>query len=401
MSNNKKLNIHIKPLGLLDLLKFKGLVKARQKMIEKGPTTPILVSPNPNTLAKQLHPRLQVMKISKIIEYSKDVKSYILVPSNPNEKCVIHRAGQYLSVKLKIVTSLVSRPYSICSLPNDQYYEISIKRSIFVSNYILDNWKINDSVEVSCPEGNFYYETLRDEKNVIGLAGGCGITPFLSMAKAIASKIEDFNLTILYGCRKGSDALFSREFKELEAKCNGKLKVVYVISDETIEGCESGFITKQLIEKYAPTDSKYSIFICGPQAMYKFCEKEFEKLNLDRRHIREELFGEVKDVTSLKEYPKEFVGKQYNLTVIAYNNTYKIPCKSEESLLVAIERAGLNIQSKCRSGECGWCRSRLVSGNVFVPVSAEHTRLADRKYGYIHPCSSYPLSDVTLDVPLE
>lgn len=401
MSNNKKLNIHVKLIGLFDLLKFKGLVKARQKMIENGPTTPLVAALNPNILAKQLHPHLQLMKISKVIEYSNDVKSYILVPNDQNGRCALHRAGQYLSVKLKIGNSLVSRPYSICSVPNEECYEIAVKRSVFVSGYILDNWKVDDVVEVSSPEGNFYFEGLRDEENIIGLAGGCGITPFLSMARAIASGIEDFNLTILYGCRKASDALFSSEFKELETKCNGKLKVVYVMSDEAVEGCESGFITKELIEKYTPKKCKYSIFICGPQAMYKFCEKEFIKLKLDKRHVREELFGEVKDVASLDEFPKEFVGKQFTLTVIAFNETYKIPCNSEESLLVAIERAGLNIQSKCRSGECGWCRSRLVSGNIFVPVSADHVRIADRKYGFIHPCSSYPLSDITLDVPLE
>ena len=68
-------------------------------------------------------------------------------------------------------------------------------------------------------------------------------------------------------------------------------------------------------------------------------------------------------------------------------------------LLIAIERAGIAAPSRCRSGECGWCRSRLLSGDVFVPAVTDGRRGADKDFGYIHPCSSFPLSDVVLEVP--
>ena len=56
------------------------------------------------------------------------------------------------------------------------------------------------------------------------------------------------------------------------------------------------------------------------------------------------------------------------------------------------------IEADCRSGRCGWCRSRLVSGDVFVPESRDGRLTGDAEYGWIHPCVTYPLSDLTLEI---
>ena len=80
---------------------------------------------------------------------------------------------------------------------------------------------------------------------------------------------------------------------------------------------------------------------------------------------------------------------------------YMIKCAANEPILVALERAAIKAPSRCRSGECGWCRSKLISGNVFVPKENELRRWADIAYGYIHPCSSFALSDIVLEVPGE
>jgi len=68
---------------------------------------------------------------------------------------------------------------------------------------------------------------------------------------------------------------------------------------------------------------------------------------------------------------------------------------------VALERAGIKAPSRCRAGECGWCRSRLLEGTVFIPQENEMRRWADKQYGYIHPCCSFPTSDLVLEVPGE
>ena len=64
-----------------------------------------------------------------------------------------------------------------------------------------------------------------------------------------------------------------------------------------------------------------------------------------------------------------------------------------------MEAAGIKAPSDCRSGRCGWCHSQLLSGDVYIPESVDGRRMADKIYGYIHPCCTFPLSDVVIDVP--
>ncbi len=80
------------------------------------------------------------------------------------------------------------------------------------------------------------------------MAGGSGITPIFAMANAIADGDEDFEMTVLYGSRTKADILFAEEFDAI-MKRTDKVRLVNVLSEEEAEGCEHGFITKELIEK--------------------------------------------------------------------------------------------------------------------------------------------------------
>ena len=231
---------------------------------------------------------------------------------------------------------------------------------------------------------------------IIGIAGGSGITPFRSLAKAIADGDEDAEMILLYGSRTLNDAIFQEEFKALEAECP-KFKLVNVLSHETQDGCENGFITADLIRKYAP-EGDYSIFLCGPQAMYNFVDKEIETLNLRKKFIRHELFGEYFGPAKEADYPKD-VAPEFKLTVKIAGTQQTISAPADTSLLRTMEAAGIAAPAHCRSGECGWCHSKLVSGQVYTPKSVDGRREADLLYGYIHPCCAFPLSDVTIEVP--
>ena len=81
----------------------------------------------------------------------------------------------------------------------------ALKSGGFAADKLLAALKPGDEVIASDPQGFFYYEDLRDAKHVVGLAGGSGITPFLSMAYALRDGAEDFELTLLYGSRDGGE----------------------------------------------------------------------------------------------------------------------------------------------------------------------------------------------------
>jgi len=177
--------------------------------------------------------------------------------------------------------------------------------------------------------------------------------------------------------------------------------VIHVLSDEQADGFENGFVTAELIKKYAPENEAYSIFLCGPQDMYKFVDKEIGTLGLAQKFIRHELFGSVRDPAEFTDYPADALAKQYNVKVKMRDEERAITANGSEPVLVALERAGLNAPSKCRSGECGWCHSRLVSGQVYTPAMPDGRRAADYTFGFIHPCCAFPISDLELDVPIE
>ncbi len=401
-----KYNYDRKGLKGLTPFPFLGEVKTRNAMIEAASDVMPTSIYNPNILAKRLHPAVQHCVIAKVADHG-DAKSFTLIPDEEKgtKEMAYFRASQYVSVSLNIDGALVHKPYTIRSSPADALgtentsYTLTIKRTnpAYASAFILENWKEGDKVDISGPLGDFYYQDLRDAKNVIALAGGSGITPFYSMAAAIVAGIEDFCLTILYGSRTADGILLKDEIEALAAKSEGKVKVVHVLSDEEKEGYEHGFLTAELIRKYAP-EGDFSVFMCGPKAMYVFGEAECKKLGLPKRRYRMEMSGDYMGVVNNEDYPKDQIGQTYTLTVDIRGKKTEVPCKADESLLWAMERAGIKAPSHCRSGECGWCHSLLKSGKVYIPKDADGRRLGDIKFNWIHPCASYPLSDVELCV---
>ena len=383
---------------------FLNQVKTRNRMIEAAPDDMPQSIFNVNRLAASLHPARQYVKIASVTHHG-DAKSFVLIPDREKgtEKLAYFRASQYVSVELNIGGALVNKPYTIRSNPKDALgeessYTLTIKltQPAYASKYILDNWKEGDSLCISGPLGDFYYQALRDAKHVVALAGGSGITPFYSMAAAIVDGIEDFDMTILYGSRSSNGILLKEEIEELAERSKGRVKVVHILSHEEKEGYEHGFITGELIKKYAP-EGDYSVFMCGPKAMYDFEDGEMAKLGLPKRRVRKEMSGDYLGVEKNPDYPAPRE-QEFRLTVDIRGEKQTVACKAGESLLWAMERAGIAAPSHCRSGECGWCHSRLVSGKYFCPKEADGRRLADEKFGWIHPCCTFPLSDMEICV---
>ena len=395
-----ELNYKVGLIGKLDMLRFKNMPKVREQAIQAAPATPLPKTLTTNEKAKIRHPAKQEVVISEIRRNGADTKTIVLKTPD-GSPLAYYRAGQYISVSVPIGGTVTTRSYSLCSSPawaKRGEYNITVKRDDagFVSPYIQDNWKVGQQVTISGPQGHLYYEGLRDAKKVVALAGGSGITPFMGMAYAIRDGLEDFDLTILFGSRTAEGIVYKKELDEVCAACS-KVHVVHVLSDEEREGYEHGFITADLIKKYGG-DGEYSIFMCGPQAMYNFLDGEIAKLSLRRKFVRRELFGAIKDPWNQPGYPAEMRGRSFRLKVIKYGEEFDITASADEPLLTAIERAGITAPSRCRSGECGWCRSKLISGNVFIPEKTDGRRKADLDFGYIHPCSSFPTGDCVIEI---
>ena len=392
----------------LKAMKFVPIVLDRQKRFNSAEAELPVIPDNAMALARALHPKRQFLKVAAVTDMAEDCKSFTLVadPSRGTDSLAYFGAGKYLTVFETIEGMPVTRAYSILSSPKESLegkYVLTIKLvdGGLVSRYIFDNWSVGSEVEVSAPAGNFEYQPLRDAQTVICIAGGSGITPFVSMAKAIADGDEDFNMILLYGSRKYDSIIFRDELDEITSKCN-KVKVIHVLSDDDAckqNNIEKGFITADLISKYAPENEKYSVFICGPQQMYDFVDKELDKLKLERKFIRHEMFGEFHNPHSQADYPAG-VPDSVTVTVTIQDKKYVIKGNSSDSVLQILEKNGVSVPARCRSGECGFCHSHLLSGKVYIPKHLEKRRLADFDFNCFHPCCSFPLTDLEINVPV-
>lgn len=378
------MNFKKKMFGWMDMLRFKKLVPNRREMFDNAPDTALPKVYKVNSIAKVLHPGNQKAELIKIATETADTKTFTFKLSRK----MFFRAGQYVGLTAEIDGAFVSRPYAISSSPytalKDKRLSVTVKKAGFFSSWLFDNAKVGDKMTIGDPSGFFCYEAIKDEKTIVGIAGGSGIAPFYSMAQAIHERSEDFKLLLIYGAKSEKDIVFK---DRLDALVSGSFKVVYVLSEENNDKYEHGFVTKEIIQKYAP--EKYTVMACGPQAMYAFLDKELAAMGIGGKRVKKE--ANCVDVRDVKK-------AEYTLTVHIRDNVYTVKADNRETILVAMERAGLKVPSKCRAGGCGFCHSKLVSGKFSI-AGADKRRLADLKFGYIHPCCSYPDSDMELIVP--
>ena len=379
------------------------VTKARLSAFETASATPEKVDPIGN-VAREWHPGKLDLVVKEIYSVSPTAKT-VRFEKVGGGKLPPFYAGQFVSLDFEIDGRIISRPYSISSAPFEArrdpgYIEITVRRSKgdgFIADFVNDGLQIGTVIKGNIGLGQFYYEPLRDAHHIMALAGGVGITPFASMAKEIANGTMDAELTILYGSVSSNDIILKDTLAALESD---RVHVINVLSgDEPDWTGERGFLSAELIKKYSKGDTSY--FICGPQVMYRFLREEIKKLDVPARRVRFEVFGQAKDITTFPGYPAEKKDETYTLTVMRGIQKDEIPAKANESLVVALERAGIRIETACRSGECGFCRTKVLSGEYYVCPENDGRRAADKDFNYVHACAAYPLSDMTIKIPIE
>ena len=100
-------------------------------------------------------------------------------------------------------------------------------------------------------------------------------------------------------------------------------------------------------------------------------------------------------------FPEENIGKKYQITVVRGIQEDVIPAVGEEPVAVALERAGIKVDTHCRAGECGFCRSQLISGDIFVSPLGDGRRELDKEMNWFHACSAYPISNLKIKIPIQ
>lgn len=389
-----------------DLMRFKDAQKLKEWR-DKVQELPEYFDGMEN-LHDRLHPGKIWLQVSDIEDLSHDTKLFRLIPARSTKALPPFRAGQYIGLTLEISGVRTTRPYSIVSSPNQYaYYELGIRKKEdgFVSVYLYNNLKIGDILEATEPLGVFYYNRLFHGENLVFIAGGCGITPFISMLRDISERLLPLNVWVLFGCLTEGDIIFREELEDIQS-CRPNIKINCILSEPGSDwNGACGFITQDIIKSFIDNVDDKFFYVVGNRDMYHFIFKELENLRIPKHRIAYEAYGTPDDVTKVMGWPSDLdtskkvkISVRYNTPDQIEQKIFDAPCI--EPLLNSIEReigGKLKFESGCRSGACALCRTKLLAGKIFVPPEIT-IREVDQKFGYIHPCISYPLTDLNLDL---
>lgn len=343
---------------------------------------------------EKLHPRRIKLRVAAIFSETESTSTLRLVA---NEGYLPpFQAGQYINLLVEIDGIRTARPYSISSPPNQTaYYDITVRRITdgFVSDYLLDKVEIGDLFESTGPAGHLYYNPLFHGQNLVFLAGGSGITPFASMIREVTDRGLNRKIHLFYGCRKPEEAIFNEELLTRAARYpNFTYDLVISEPEPGYEGL-TGLLDASLLQQRLGEINDKTFYLCGPREMYNFCLPELDKLGIPKRRIRQEVFGTPTQIYQEPAWPQDVPADK--VFTVKLSSGSEIPAKAGESLLTALERAGIVVENCCRSGECSLCRVKMLAGKVYQPVNAL-LRKSDQESGYIHSCAAYPLTDLEI-----
>ncbi len=252
----------------------------------------------------RLHPKELTLAVSQVIEETPTTRTLRLVPTDVPLPPFL--PGQYTTVTVQVGGIRTGRPLSISSAPNQiAYWDLTVRRvpGGLVSNYLLDRVKAGDTMTCSGPAGTFYVNPLVHDRTIVAIAGGSGVTPFMSMIRRIVDFGSDSRIVLFYGNRDLDDVIFHEELTRV-ARSNGNVRFVPVIENppKGYTG-RTGYISAEVIKKEIGDVSGKTFFLCGPQAMYDFCLPQLAKLGVPNRKIRREMYGTPTAITKYPGWP--------------------------------------------------------------------------------------------------
>jgi len=260
---------------LLDVREYRRVAKNRKALREPGQGTDYTHERFREVVQRvvsRIHPRRMKLRVVEIIPQTATAKTFwferVDGPLPP------FRAGQYVNVLVNIEGVRTSRPYSISSTPMAERLELTVrdKPGGFVAPYLFNELKVGDVLETTGPAGHFYYEPLIDGEDLVFLAGGSGITPFMSMIRDTVQRQRPLRIKLLYGSRTPEDVIFRGELEELAANhSNFTFSLVISEPPEGFGGLK-GFLDSKVITQLVGDVQGKTFYVCGPRAMYDFCK---------------------------------------------------------------------------------------------------------------------------------
>ncbi len=304
-------------------------------------------------------------------------------------------AGQFVTVRIRADGREHARCYSISSAPEVRgYLEISVKRQGIVSSALHATARPGATLSVKRPGGAFRYPS-GDDRPILLLAGGIGITPLISMLRHAASVEPSRPVTLLYGAHTEADFAFADELAGLSRR-HPQLRVhLAAAHDATRPDVYPGRIDDAFIRAMAPDLAHSVVLLCGPTPMIDALTATLAGLGVPAGQIRHEIFqAAVAAAAGLGGEHHAGAARDHKMTCARSGRT--VPVRAGQTLLEAAEAGGVEIDSLCRSGVCGTCRVQVCDGAV--DCQSAMLEPDDRARGVVLACVTSAASDCVVSL---
>lgn len=321
--------------------------------------------------------------------------------------------GQYLTFSLSVAgvpggPRTLTRCYSLSDRPDPAGYRVTIKRmpppadrpelpAGVASGHFHDHVREGDVLQVKAPAGHFTIDPNASVPAVF-IAGGIGITPMLSMLRWCVVEQPNRPVHLYYGVRSSAEHAFKQMLEVLAAAHPAfKLNVVYAspASDDVLprDYQHVGYIDLALLRRTL-LHGRHQFYVCGPPPMMQSLVQGLRDWGVQADDIHFEAFGpaSVRPAGPLTNEPA--ASHSASMTVRFSRSGRTLAWDGMDgNLLDFAERHDLSVDSGCRSGSCGACQTRVLSGVVCYASTPDH----DIPKGHCLLCVGQPQTALVLD----
>jgi ring-1,2-phenylacetyl-CoA epoxidase subunit PaaE len=275
------------------------------------------------------------------------------------------------------------------------------------SNWIHEHLQPGATLQVMPPQGRFFVPLDPDSRrHYLGVAGGSGITPILSIMKTVLSREPQARFTLIYANRSAKSTMFKEELEDQKNRHLARLVLHHVFSDEDTElplhhGVMNRAKLGEFLGRLVDAASIDHAFVCGPYQMNDEAEAALLAAGVPEERIHIERFGIAPPAAgagaaaagAVEHEVKPGDAERARITIIRDGLKREFDfLRDNPSILDAASSAGFEVPFSCTSGVCGTCRAKLVEGQVRMTrnFALEKAELAA---GFVLTCQSHPLTD--------
>lgn len=301
-------------------------------------------------------------------------------------------AGQFVTIRFSWGDQTYARVFTIASPPTrPDHIALTIKAAADgkATRILHDHFAEGSAVEISAAAGAFTLEGRAVEKALF-LCAGSGITPLMSMVRALHDDGKSLDVAFIQCARSPNDILFDHELRVL---CQSMPK----LRAETVCSQASGFPDHRVIgrldmarlARLVPDATERTVFLCGPAGFMQAMRRYLVELGVPPGQIFEEAFGAAPSTTSKAPSTR--------ISVAFERSGVRCDADNNATILDLAEARGIFIDTSCRMGVCGTCKIKLLDGEVGMNDMGGLSDM-ERQDGFVLACCSTPRGDIAVDL---